>query len=73
MIMNEELQLRSQKVAASKAASVVYAMTRFLLRVALYNFKPIMSCPTSYGSISSFNLSCSITLKITEISLKFSL
>ena len=38
MIMNEELQLRSQKVAASKAASVVYAVTRFLLRVFLWSY-----------------------------------
>ena len=38
MIMNEELQLRSQKTAVSKAASVVYAVTRFLLRVFLWSY-----------------------------------
>lgn len=38
MIMNEELQLRSQKVAVSRAASVVYAVTRFLLRVFLWSY-----------------------------------
>ena len=38
MIMNEELQLRSQKIAVSKAASVVYAVTRFLLRVFLWYY-----------------------------------
>ena len=36
--MNDELQIRSQKIAESKAASMVYAVTRFFLRLFLWSY-----------------------------------
>ena len=38
MIMNEELQIRAQKIAGSKAASAVYALTRVFLRIFLWSY-----------------------------------
>ena len=38
MIMNEELQIRAQKIAGSKAASAVYSLTRVFLRIFLWSY-----------------------------------